>query len=33
MTDQEDNIIVAETFFDDINQDRKSWACLGQTCP
>ena len=32
MTDQEDNIILGKIVFDDNNQERKSWACLGQTC-
>ena len=32
MTDQEDNIILGKIVFDDNNQKRKSWACLGQTC-
>ena len=32
MTDQEGNIILGKIFFDDNNQERKSWACLGQTC-
>ena len=32
MTDQEDNISLGEIFFDDNSQERKSWACLGQTC-
>ena len=32
MTDQEGNIILGETVFDDNNQERKSWGCLGQTC-
>ena len=32
MTDQEDNINLGKTVFDDNNQERKSWACLGQTC-
>ena len=31
MTDQEDNINLGENVFDDSNQERKSWACLGQT--
>ena len=29
MTDQEDNIILGKIAFDDNNQKRKSWACLG----
>ena len=32
MTDQEDNINLGEIVFDDNKQERKSWACLGQTC-
>ena len=32
MTDQEDNITLGKNVFDDNNQERKSWACLGQTC-
>ena len=32
MTDQEDNINHGKIVFDDNNQERKSWACLGQTC-
>ena len=32
MTDQEDKIILGKIVFDDNNQERKSWACLGQTC-
>ena len=32
MTDQEDNINLGKNVFDDNNQERKSWACLGQTC-
>ena len=32
MTDQEDNINLVKIVFDDNNQKRKSWACLGQTC-
>ena len=32
MTDQEDNINLGENVFDDNNQERKSWASLGQTC-
>ena len=31
-TDQEDNINLGKVAFDDNNQERKSWACLGQTC-
>ena len=31
MTDQEDNIILGKIVFDDNNQERKSWNCLGQT--
>ena len=32
MTDQEHKIDLGVIAFDDNNQDRKSWACLGQTC-
>ena len=32
MTDQEKNINLGKNVFDDNNQERKSWACLGQTC-
>ena len=32
MTDQEDNINLGKIAFDDNNQKKKSWACLGQTC-
>ena len=32
MTDQEDNIELSKIVFDDNNQERISWACLGQTC-
>ena len=32
MTDQEDNINLGKIVYDDNNQERKSWACLGQTC-
>ena len=32
MTDQEKNIILGKIVFDDNNQERKSWSCLGQTC-
>ena len=32
MTDQEDNSNLGKIVFDDNNQERKSWACLGQTC-
>ena len=31
MTDQEDNINLGKIVFDDNNQERKSWNCLGQT--
>ena len=31
MPDQEDNINLGKIVFDDNNQVRKSWACLGQT--
>ena len=32
MTDQQENINQGKIVFDDNNQERKSWACLGQTC-
>ena len=32
MTDQEDNINLGKIVFDDNNQEKKSWACLRQTC-
>ena len=32
MTDQEENVNLGKTVFDDNNQERKSWSCLGQTC-
>ena len=32
MTEREDKIILDEIVFDDNNQERKSWSCLGQTC-
>ena len=32
MTDQEDKISLGKIVFDNYNQERKSWACLGQTC-
>ena len=32
MTDKEDNIHLGKIVFDDNNQGRKAWACLGQTC-
>ena len=32
MNDQEDDINLGKIVFDDNNQERKSWACLGQTC-
>ena len=32
MTDQKDKIILVKIVCDDNNQERKSWACLGQTC-
>ena len=32
MTDQEDNMNLGKIVFDDNNQERKSWACLGQNC-
>ena len=33
MTDLEDNINLGKIVFDDNNQERKSWDCLGQTVP
>ena len=32
MTDLEDNINLSKIVFDDNNQERTSWDCLGQTC-
>ena len=32
MTDQENDINLGKIVFDDDNQERKSWACLVQTC-
>ena len=32
MADQEDNLNLGKVVFDDNNQERKSWSCLGQTC-
>ena len=32
MTDPEENLNLGEIVFDDNNQERKSWSCLGQTC-
>ena len=32
MIDQKDNINLGKLVFDDNNQERKPWACLGQTC-
>ena len=32
LTDHEDNIYLGKMVFDDNNQERKSWACLGLTC-
>ena len=32
MTDLEDNIIPGKVVFEDNNQVRNSWACLGQAC-
>ena len=32
MTDQEDKFNLGKIVFDDNNQERKSWAYLGQTC-
>ena len=32
MIDQEDNNNLGKIVFDDNNQEKKLWACLGQTC-
>ena len=32
MTDLKNNINLGKIVFDDNNQEKKSWACLGQTC-
>ena len=32
MTDQEDIFNLGKYVCDDNNQEKKSWACLGQTC-
>ena len=32
MTDQEDKFNLGKIVFDDSKQERKSWACLEQTC-
>ena len=32
MTDQEDNINLGKIVFNDNDQERKFWACLGRTC-
>ena len=32
MTDLEDNINLGKIAFVDYNQEKMSWACLGQTC-
>ena len=32
MTDLEHKINLGEIVFDDNNQERKPWSCLGQTC-
>ena len=32
MNDQENKINLGEVVFDDNNQEKKSWACSGQTC-
>ena len=32
MTDQADNINLGKIVFDENNVERRSWACLGQTC-
>ena len=32
MTDLKDNINLGKNVFDDNNQEKKSWAHLGQTC-
>ena len=32
MTDQENNINLGKKVFDDNNQEKKSWDCLGKSC-
>ena len=32
MIAQEDKINPCKIVFDDNNQERKSWSCMGQTC-
>ena len=32
MNDQEDYIKLGKNIFDNDNQGRKEWACLGQSC-
>ena len=32
MTEQEDNIILGKIVSDENDQEKKTWACLGQTC-
>ena len=32
MTNYENNVNLGKNAFDDNKQERKSWACLGQTC-
>ena len=32
MADQEGNINLGKIVLDDNNQEKKSWACLGQAC-
>ena len=32
MTELEDKIYLDKIVFDDNNEERKSWSCLGQTC-
>ena len=32
MIDRKENINLGENVFNENNQERKSWACLGQTC-
>ena len=32
MTDKEDIVNLDKIVFDDNNQERESWSCLGQSC-
>ena len=32
VTDEENNFLLGKIVFDDNNQEKKSWACFGQTC-